>query len=270
MRSAETRPPTLTAPAPVATERVDRLSIEVHSDREALGLAAGIAVAARMRKLLATQEQVRMVFAAAPSQNELLLTLAAAPGVDWSRVTVFQMDEYVGLGAGDHRAFGHYLATHLFEQVAPGAVHLIDGTAPPEEECERYAILLLSEAIDVVCLGIGENGHLAFNDPPDVDFDDATPMKCVALASASRQQQVHDGCFAKLDDVPTHALTLTVPTLTAARETYCVVPGAAKRAAIERTLRGEVDPACPASILRRHDCARLYLDRDSYPGPAAR
>ncbi|MBA2319793.1 MAG: 6-phosphogluconolactonase [Deltaproteobacteria bacterium] len=270
MRFAETRPPTFTAPAPVATERVDRLSVEAHADRAALGLAAGSAVAARIRELLGAQERVRMVFAAAPSQNELLAVLAAAPALEWSRVTAFHMDEYVGLRASDHRAFGHYLVTHLFEQAAPGAVHLIDGTASPEEECERYASLLLSNAIDIVCLGIGENGHLAFNDPPHVDFDDATPMKMVALAPASRRQQVHDGCFASLADVPTHALTLTVPALLAAREAYCCVPGASKRAAVERTLRGTIDPACPASILRRHECARLYLDLDSYPGEAGR
>lgn len=270
MRSADTRLPTRSAPSPVAEERVDRLLVEIHVDRAALGVAAGMAVATRMRELLASQEGVRMVFAAAPSQDELLATLASAPNVDWSRVTVFHMDEYVGLSPDDARSFGHYLITHLFEQVAPGIVHLIDGSAVPEVECERYARLLLSEAVDILCLGIGENGHLAFNDPPHVDFDDAAPMKLVALAPASRQQQVHDGCFTRLDDVPTHAVTLTVPTLNAAHEAHCVVPGAGKRAAVERTLRGRVDPSCPASILRRHRRARLYLDRDSYPGAASR
>jgi len=270
MRSVDTSPTTLIAPQPVAAERVDRLEVEVYADRAALGAAAGMAVAARLRALLTAQDAVRMIFAAAPSQNELLATLAAAPGVDWSRVTAFHMDEYVGLRADDPRSFGHFLMTRLFEHVAPGTVRLIDGCAPPAAECRRYAALLLAAPIDVLCLGIGENGHLAFNDPPHVDFDDATAMKFVALAPASRQQQVHDGCFARLAEVPTHALTLTVPTLLAAREAYCVVPGAAKRPAVERTLRGEIEPACPASVLRRHGDARLYLDLESYPGAAGR
>jgi glucosamine-6-phosphate deaminase len=269
MKSAETRLPAV--PAPVAEEHVGRLSVEVYADRAAVGLAAGTAVANRMRELLAWQAGVRMIFAAAPSQDELLATLVAAPDVDWSRVTAFHMDEYVGLAPGDPQSFGRYLTTRLFAQVAPGNVHLIDGSAPPQQECERYVGLLLSAAVDILCLGIGENGHLAFNDPPRVDFDDSAAMKAVALVPASRRQQVHDGCFASLDDVPTHALTLTVPTLMAAHEAHCVVPGASKRAAVERTLRGAIEPGCPASILRRHGRAWLYLDRASYadPYPAA-
>ena len=270
MRSADARLSAAAVPSPVAEEHVDRLSVEVYADRAALGLAAGTAVANRMRELLASQEGVRMVFAAAPSQDELLATLVAAPDVDWSRVTAFHMDEYLGLAPGDRRSFGRYLATRLFASVEPGNVHIIDGSAAPDAECERYAGILLSDRIDILCLGIGENGHLAFNDPPHVDFDDPAAIKAVALAPASRRQQVNDGCFAKLADVPTHALTLTVPTLMAADEAHCVVPGAGKRAAVERTLRGAVEPACPASILRGHGHARLYLDRDSYPGAPER
>lgn len=270
MGSAETRLPTPIVPSPVTEERVERLSVEVYADRAALGVAAGTAVANRMRELLASQDGVRMVFAAAPSQAELLATLVAARDVDWSRVTAFHMDEYVGLRPGDPQSFGRYLTTRLFAQVEPGNVHLIDGSAAPKEECERYVGVLLSEAVDIICLGIGENGHLAFNDPPFVDFDDAVAMKAVALAPASRRQQVRDGCFAVLGDVPTHALTLTVPTLMAACEAHCVVPGFSKRAAVEQTLRGVIEPGCPASILRRHPCARLYLDRDSYTEAAAR
>lgn len=270
MRSSDARPCAAAVLPPVAGEQVDRLAVEVYADRSALGVAAGTAVATRMRDLLASQRSVRMVFAAAPSQDELLSTLSAAHELDWSRVEAFHLDEYVGLAPGDPRSFGRYLATHLFEQVGPGAVHAIDGSAAPDEECKRYAELLLSEPVDILCLGIGENGHLAFNDPPYADFDDPAAMKAVALAPASRRQQVHDGCFARLEDVPTHALTLTVPALMAAQDAFCVVPGAAKRAAVERTLRGDVEPACPASILRRHPRARLYLDRDSYPGAAGR
>jgi glucosamine-6-phosphate deaminase len=265
-----TRLPAQAVPAPVVERQIDELSVEVFADRAALGLAAGMAVAHRMRELLTSQEGVRMIFAAAPSQDELLATLVAAPDLDWSRVTAFHMDEYVGLTPGHPQSFGRYLTTRLFAEVEPGNVHLIDGSAPPEEECERYAGLLRSDSVDIVCLGIGENGHLAFNDPPHVDFDDSVAMKAVELAPASRRQQVHDGCFANLDDVPRHALTLTVPTLMSASEAHCVVPGASKRAAVDRTLFGAIESACPASILRRHGNARLYLDRDSYTGAAGR
>ncbi|MGQ9780217.1 MAG: glucosamine-6-phosphate deaminase [Bacillota bacterium] len=240
------------------------LSVEIHPDRRSLGRAAGEAVVAKIRELLGRQARVRMVFAAAPSQNEFLETLSAAEGIDWKRVTAFHMDEYLGLSADAPQSFRRYLKEHLFDRVHPGEVHLIAGEAPsPEEECARYARLLAEAPIDIVCLGIGENGHLAFNDPPVADFADPEMVKVVRLDEACRRQQVHDGCFARLEAVPTHAITLTIPVLFSGGWLYCVVPGPTKREAVKKALTGPISTTCPASILRIHPRARLYLDRDA-------
>jgi len=219
-------------------------------------------VATAMREALARQPVVRMVFAAAPSQNELLDTLATVPDLDWSRVTVFQLDEYLGLRPDAPQTFGRYLRDRLFDRVQPGSVQLIDGDADPASEARRYADQLAAAPLDIVCLGIGENGHLAFNDPP-ADFDDPHLVKRVTLDDASRQQQVHDGCFPSLDAVPTQALTVTIPLIMSGQRLICVVPGAAKAEAVHRTLHGAVSPSGPASILRRHPDARLFLDLQS-------
>ena len=208
-----------------------------------------------------------MIFAAAPSQNEFLETLRGAEKIDWKRVTAFHMDEYLGLSADAPQSFRRYLKERLFDRVHPGEVHLIAGEAPsPEEECARYAHLLAEAPIDIVCLGIGENGHLAFNDPPVADFADPKMVKVVELDEACRRQQVHDGCFARFEEVPTHAITLTIPVLLSGGWLYCVVPGPTKREAVEKALTSPISPACPASILRTHARARLYLDRDSAGG----
>ncbi|MGE5530054.1 MAG: glucosamine-6-phosphate deaminase [Patescibacteria group bacterium] len=242
---------------------VDNLHVRVCRDRRALGRAAAGEVAARVRELLGHKERVGMIFAAAPSQDEFLAALAAAPGIDWPRVAAFQMDEYLDLPAGAPQSFGRYLRDHLFDRVRPGMVHFLDGNAAdPDAECRRYAALLAAAPPDIVCLGIGENGHLAFNDPP-ADFDDPAAVRPVALEARCRMQQVHDGCFATLDQVPARALTLTIPALFAASWIYGIVPGAAKREAVARALRGAIGADCPASILRRHGRAILFLDPQS-------
>jgi glucosamine-6-phosphate deaminase len=256
-----------TAPTPLKTEIVDRLRVSVYPDRAALGAAAAADVAAHLRELLERQDQARMIFAAAPSQGELLEGLAGAEGIDWSRVAAFHMDDYLGLAPGAPQSFGAWLRGRLFDRVRPSAVRLIDAAGDAEAEAQRYAALLREAPIDIVCLGIGENGHIAFNDPPFANFADPELVKVVALDPTSRQQQVNDGCFARLADVPTHALTLTIPALLGGRALFCVVPGPAKRAAVERALRGPIDPACPASALRTHPRCTLYLDRDSYGLP---
>lgn len=242
-------------------QTVDRLKVSVHPDRRALGEAAGAAVAACMRKL---PGRVRMVFAAAPSQNETLETLARAMDLDWSRVTAFHMDEYAGLAKDAPQAFSRYLREHLFDLVHPGEIHLIDGLNDPARECGRYAALIKEAPIDIVCLGIGENGHLAFNDPPVADFKDPRGVKEVELDEACRRQQVNDGCFPALDAVPRRAITLTIPALTTAAHLFCSVPGPRKREAVRRTLEGPISPLCPATALRSHPDCTLYLDRDSH------
>lgn len=254
-------------PPPVHTTRVDRLDVRVDADRAALGRAAADDVAAAMRAALAAGGQLRMAFAAAPSQEEFLAALAAAPDLDWSRVTAFQLDEYVGLPEDAPQRFGRFLRARLFDRLPLGAVHLVGATEradDPAAEARRYAALVDAAPLDLVCLGIGENGHLAFNDPPVADFLDRARVKVVELDAACRRQQVNDGCFPALDRVPTRAITLTIPTLMSGRRLACVVPGSTKRAAVRRALTGPVATACPASILRTHPAATLYLDAESY------
>ena len=285
---------------------VERLLVRQYQGRPELGAGAASDVAARMRVLQQRQEYVRMVFAAAPSQNEFLQALAAEPGIRWDKVIAFHLDEYVGLPEGAPQTFRHYLQEHIFSQVpVPFAqVNLINGhvnvgeargvgeaqeareahgvreareahgvreaqeahNAQAQAECRRYASLLVDEPADIACLGIGENGHLAFNDPPVADFLDPEVVKIVELEDKCRQQQVHDGCFPTLDQVPTHAFTMTIPALMAADYLFCIVPGATKTAAVKDTLTQPVSEACPATILRRHMRAVLYIDRESGAG----
>lgn len=251
-------------PQPVKATSVDRLKVNVYADRKQLGEAAARAAIATIKQLLAQKDRIRIIFAAAPSQNEFLDTLSADPGIDWSRITAFHMDEYIGLPADAPQRFSQFLSERLFDKVKPGEVHLIDSSSSVEAECSRYGGLLREAPIDIVCLGIGENGHIAFNDPPVADFEDPAVIKAVELDDACRQQQVNDGCFPTFDDVPTHALTLTIPTLLSAAHLYCMVPGPTKRQAVERTLNGPISTECPSTVLRRHADCTLYVDRDSY------
>jgi glucosamine-6-phosphate deaminase len=243
---------------------VDHLNVEVYEKRQQMGQAAGLAVAQRMRDLLATQETVTMIFAAAPSQDELLETLTAEKDLDWKRVIALHMDEYIGLPEDSPEHFRDYLKKHLMEKVSPGQVHFLNGNAESvDAECERYAQILLDHPVDIVCCGIGENGHLAFNDPPVADFLDPKIVKVVELEHACRQQQVNDGCFPSLGDVPTHALSLTIPALLSARYVYCVVPGPTKMQAVQDSVHGPISTECPASILRRHFRSILYVDKEA-------
>lgn len=249
--------------------QIDQLRIEIHPDRAAAGAAAAAEVADTIRAAQRETGGVRVLFASAPSQDEMLAALTEAPDIDWPMVTAFQLDEYLGIALDDARGFGHYLDHHLAKFVPLGRVHYIDGLADPGAECRRYAATLARAPIDVCCLGIGENGHLAFNDPPAARFDDPEPMRVVELSVASRRQQVHDGLWPALPVVPRRALTLTIPTLLAAQRIVCTVPGRAKRAALRRALHGPIDAACPASVLRTHPDAVLITDADAWPGDQA-
>jgi glucosamine-6-phosphate deaminase len=256
---------------------VERLKVEIYPSREEMGITAAKAAIGKLKELLEIQPVVRMIFAAAPSQNEFLKNLAKADGIDWSRIIAFHMDDYLGLADDAPQRFSSYLKEHLFNLVRPGQVHYLIGPDSPLtkkvpvgtitdlvlKECDRYAGLLAEKPIDIVCMGIGENGHIAFNDPPVADFNDPKLVKLVELEEACRIQQVHDGCFATLDEVPTHALTLTVPALFNAKYLYCMVPGFTKSIAVRKTLSDPVTTACPATILRQHPHARLFLNEDS-------
>ena len=244
--------------------QVDRLAVQVFASRAAMGAAAGRDVSDRIKTLLHGQDLVRMIFAAAPSQRELLAYLAQDRSIDWSRIEVFHMDEYTGLPAGAPQRFGSFLEEHLFNKVKPRRVHLIDDAQGAEAACTLYAALLQQAPVDIVCLGIGENGHIAFNDPPVADFYDPDRVKPVVLDPACRQQQVNDGCFAGLDVVPTMAVTLTIPALMAGRWLFCVVPGHTKSTAVKHVLQDPVSTAWPASVLRQHPACTLYTDTDAY------
>jgi glucosamine-6-phosphate deaminase len=252
---------------PVAEFAVDALTVRVFEDRAAMGAAAAAGVAEAMRSRIETAGRVHVVFAAAPSQDEFLEALTADADLDWSRVIGFHMDEYLGIGADHPASFRRYLREHLFDRVPlpPERLRLIPGerSERPLRTCLVYEDVLLAEPTDIVCAGIGENGHLAFNDPPVADFLDPVKVKVVRLDEACRVQQVHDGCFASIDEVPTHAFTLTVPALLSAPVVSVVVPGPRKAEAVRAALRGPITEACPASALRRHPGAVLYLDRAS-------
>jgi glucosamine-6-phosphate deaminase len=241
------------------------LRVRVFPSRLAMGRAAAVDVGQELRDRLGRQEQVRMIFAAAPSQSEMLAALADERGIDWRRVTAFHMDEYIGLRPDAPQRFGLWLRRHLFERVPFGAVHVIEPEPDPEACARAYANLLSQAPIDIVCLGIGVNGHLAFNDPPVADFEDPLDVKIVELDDTCRQQQVDDGCFPSFSEVPTHAVTLTIPRLLRADRLFCVVPGLAKREAVRRTLSDPPGPACPGTALRSHPHCILHLDRDSAP-----
>jgi glucosamine-6-phosphate deaminase len=233
-------------------------------DRESLGVAAAQDIGAALEHRLAEQAEVRMIFASAPSQEATLRHLAARPGIDWSRVTAFHMDEYLGLAPDAPQRFGNWLREVLFDRVRIGAAHLIDPGDDPAATVAHYTELLTAAPIDILCLGIGVNGHLAFNDPP-ADLRDPALVKLVTLDEVSRVQQVDDGCFARLDQVPTQAITLTIPALLSAEQAFCMVPGAQKRRAVTDAMYGPIDGAVPASALRTHPNCIVYVDKESEP-----
>jgi len=246
--------------------QADHLRLRTFPTRADMGRAAGEHAAQAINAALASRGAARVILASAPSQDETLATLITAP-IDWSRVTIFHMDEYLGLPAGHPQTFRAYQQAKVLSRIQPAAFHGIAGeSADAAAECARYAALLAVAPIDVCCLGIGENGHLAFNDPPVADFADPALVKVVELDAACRQQQVNDGCFPTLDAVPTHALTLTIPALMSARTLVCSVPGPRKAAAVKATVHDPISTACPATILRQHADATLYLDAASAAG----
>jgi len=243
---------------------VDSLRVRVYPDRNALGKAAAFDVAHEIRRLSRIRSDVTMIFAAAPSQNEFLDELSAADDIAFSGITAFQMDEYLGVGKGGEQRFGNYLKRKLFTRAEFKHVHYLEPSdEDPEAECMRYTSLLAAHPVDIVCMGIGENGHIAFNDPSVADFADPRALKVVELDETCRLQQVHDKCFGRLEEVPRRAITLTIPALFKAGFICCVVPGLSKAEAVKRTLREAIAPICPASILRTHRNATLYLDVES-------
>lgn len=239
------------------------MNVRQFPDRAALGREAAADIAAFLRERLASKTNVRVVFAAAPSQQETLEALVTAPDLDWSRITAFHMDDYLGLSPDAPQGFGNWLRRVIFDHVPVGSLHLMRTDGDADARSKEYADLMAEAPIDAVCLGIGVNGHIAFNDPPYVDFDDPLAVKVVELDRVSRQQQLDEGHFPTFDAVPARAITLTVPRLLDADRLFCMVPGAAKAPAVRRTLRDEITTDCASTILRTHTDCTLYLDADS-------
>ena len=246
------------------TMQKDLLKVNIYETRKEIGEAAAKDIKACILSLLETKETINMIFAAAPSQNEVLYALATDKEIPWNRVHAFHMDEYIGLNADAPQGFGNFLKAHIFGLADFASVNYIDISATDAEgECARYAALLRKNPTDIVVMGIGENGHIAFNDPPVADFCDKRAVKPVELDEICRNQQVNDGCFAKIDDVPKYAISLTVPMLVSAPNLFCIVPAPTKAWAVKETLTASIDEHCPASVLRTRDGAILYLDPDS-------
>lgn len=242
----------------------DNLLVKIYANRDLMGAAVAEEVADRIKKTLEEKDCVNMIFAAAPSQNDMLFHLLEKD-IEWNRINAFHMDEYIGLDADAPQGFGNFLAEHIFSKVPFKSVNYINGqTDSIDEECERYTKLINDNPIDIVCLGIGENGHIAFNDPDEADFNDSAIIKPVKLDDICRQQQVNDGCFADISEVPKIALTLTVPTLFSGKYLFCTVPAATKADAVKEVITTEnIDEHCPASIMRKHSNAVMYCDAAS-------
>lgn len=243
---------------------VDKLQVRIYPDRQQLGNAAAKEVAQCIRKLLARQIEANMIFAAAASQNEFLEALTGEPEIDWQRVNAFHMDEYRGLPPLHPQRFGNFLREKIFSRLPFKRVYYLNESGSDEEqECARYAALLEQYKTDITCMGIGENTHLAFNDPHVARFRDPELVKIVDLDEACKQQQVNDGCFSTVAAVPSYAYTLTIPALLRASHIFCMVPGKNKAPAVRHTLTEAVGERYPSTSLRQHQDAVLFLDGDS-------
>ncbi|HEX7317604.1 MAG TPA: glucosamine-6-phosphate deaminase [Pyrinomonadaceae bacterium] len=239
------------------------MKIEVFDTKNEMGEAAARDAAEVIRQAINARGEARVVAATGASQFEFLDALAREEGIDWGQVIFFHLDEYVGLPESHPASFRKYLKERLAERVSPGAFHFIDGEASdPREECRRLGGLISQRRIDVAFVGIGENGHLAFNDPP-ADFETEEPYLVVNLDEDCRRQQVGEGWFKGIDEVPRQAISMSIKQILKARRVICVVPDARKAEAVRDCLELEVSPLHPASALRLHEGASLYLDRES-------
>lgn len=243
--------------------KVDELEIRQYDTRKEMGVAAGEDIGKTIHNILLKKDECNIIFAAAPSQNEMLAALASLD-IPWEKINAFHMDEYIGLSKDAPQGFGNFLKRTIFDKFEFKNIFYLNGQSQNyENEIIKYSNLLIEHPVDIVCMGIGENGHIAFNDPHVADFADCKLVKVVSLDEICRTQQVNDGCFNKIEDVPTNALTLTIPALIKAQNIFCVVPGSTKAEAVKKTIYGKIETNCPASILRNQKNAILYIDLDS-------
>ena len=238
------------------------MNIKIFDNKIALGEAAAEQAANAIRQAIATNGRARIIAATGASQFEFLAALTKAPDIDWAKVEMFHLDEYVGMSIAHPASFRKYLLERFIRPTGIVQYHLLDGEADLADVCGQVGAAISSAPIDVAFVGIGENGHLAFNDPP-ADFATETPYLVVNLDEACRRQQLGEGWFPTLDDVPTQAISMSIQQILKAREILCVVPDARKAAAVKACLAGEISPLAPASILQSHDNTTVYLDRES-------
>jgi glucosamine-6-phosphate deaminase len=255
---------TQTAFAPIKTFQVDALSARVYAGQTELSQDVARIAQAHLRETLAAKGSAAVILATGNSQIKFLEELIRLGGVEWSRITLFHMDEYLGI-SGEHKAsFRRYMRERVEGRVKPRIFHYLEGDALlPMDECDRYTKLLRAQPIDLCCLGVGENGHLAFNDPEVANFEDQRAVSIVKLDEKCRRQQVGEGHFPDMGAVPQYALTLTIPTLCSAKKMLCISPEKRKAQAVKDALQGPISTACPASILRRQPHATIFLDTDS-------
>ena len=249
---------------PLRETTYDQLVVSVFPDNETMGMAAAEVAAAILVQAIDERGVANVILATGNSQLTFLQSMREMGEVHWEVVNFFHMDEYLNLAPGHPASFPLFLRRHLLDHVPAGAFFPVPGRPDDvDAACRGYELLLRAHPADLCCLGIGENGHIAFNEPPVADFDDPVWAKVVVLDEASRLQQVGEGHYASLDEVPTHAITLTIPALRAAKRMLCIVPESRKADAVAKTLLGPISTSCPASILRRTPHAHLFLDRDS-------
>ncbi len=238
------------------------MHLTIYPTKTTLGGAAAAEAAEAIRAAVSESGRARIIAATGASQFEFLAALVSMPDVPWAQVEMFHLDEYIGFSADHPASFRKYLRERLIEPARVGTVHLLDGERDPRAECARVGALITAAPIDVAFVGIGENGHLAFNDPP-ADFDTREPYLVVSLDEACRRQQVGEGWFPDLDAVPTQAISMSCRQILAARRILCIVPDARKADAVRATVEGPVTPFVPASILQTHEDVTMYLDVDS-------
>ena len=250
--------------APIKTFRVDSLPVQVYASQAEMAQDVAHIAQEYLRETLAAKGSAAVILATGNSQIMFLDELIRLGGVEWSRVTLFHMDEYLGISDRHKASFRCYMRERVEKLVKPRVFHYMEGDALlPQNECDRYAKLLHAQPVDLCCLGVGENGHIAFNDPPVANFEDPRTVNIVRLDEKCRKQQVGEGHFLDLGQVPQYALTLTIPALCASRKMLCVAPELRKAQAIRDTLNGPISTSCPASILRRQPHATLFLDANS-------
>jgi len=250
--------------APSANRKIGQADVAVLPDTAATARAAAAEAVDVLRAAVARNGVAHAMFATGNSQFAFVDALMARSSeVPWDDIVIFHMDEYVGIGPDHPAGFQRWIRERIEEPARPLAAHYLQGLAPPDAECKRYAHLLDTHPLDLCCLGIGENGHLAFNDPPVADFEDDQVVKVVVLDRSCRRQQVAEGHFANDDDVPERALTVTIPALLRAERVLAVVPEARKAVPVRAAVEGPVTTACPASILQRTPHATIFLDPDS-------